>query len=242
MKYLLILLSSLGLVSCVTSTVAHIDPSQEQYLTRYKISPRPPAQLVNTDKEPLRIKGFKPLFENDNLDGWVPHGGKSTFQLKDGVLTGTCVPKTPSTYLSSPRNDYKDFVLSFEFKWGKLGNSGVQFRSFLNDKGSVSGYQCEMDPSDRAWTAGIYNQSIDGWKYSLWLSEHAEVRQAVKLDDWNRITIKVEGNVIKTWLNGVSAAHLVNDQHSEGLFAFQVHKAREVSEIYWRNIIIKELL
>ena len=34
-------------------------------------------------------------------------------------------------------------------------------------KGRVHGYQVEIDPSDRAWSAGIYDEARKGWLYSL---------------------------------------------------------------------------
>ena len=230
------------ILSCAVLFGSKIDPSQEQYLSnkRYQKTAKPPEQLVNTDKEPDLKKGFKPLFKNDSLKGWEPKGGNCTFEMADGILTGTCVPGSNGTFFSSPRKDFKNFIFTCEFKWVITCNSGVQFRSFVNDKNSVAGYQCEIDPSERGWTGGIYNQSLDGWKYSLWLTEHNAVRKKLKLDGWNRMTIKADGNVIKTWINGVGATHLVNDDLSEGLFAFQIHKDKQ-GKVQWRNIKIREL-
>lgn len=242
MKHFLTLLS-LHALALAVATGGTIDPSQEEHLSnkRYAKAPKPPEQKVNTAEEPDLEKGFSPLFENGSLKGWVPRGGECTFEMDDnGELVGTCVKGSPSTYFSSPREDYTDFILTFEFKWVVPGNSGVQFRSFVNDKGSVAGYQCEMDPSDRGWTGGIYNQSLDGWKYPLWMTEHNPVRENLKKDDWNRITIRAKGNLIETWVNGIGATHLVNDERGSGLFAFQVHKGNE-GTIRWRNIKIKEL-
>ncbi|MEM9281276.1 MAG: DUF1080 domain-containing protein [Verrucomicrobiota bacterium] len=219
-----------------------IDPSQEQYLEnkRYAQCAKPPEQKVNQDPEPELQEGFVPLFDNDGIEGWVARGGECTFEMENGELVGTCVPGSESTYFSSPREDYADFVLTFEFKWDVLGNTGVQFRSMVNDKGSVAGYQCEIDPSERGWTGGIYNQSLDGWKYPLWLSEHNPVRENLKIDDWNRITIRAKGNLIQTWVNGQAASHLVDDDRSQGLFAFQIHKGKE-GTVRWRNVRVKEL-
>ena len=244
MKHTLLAVHSLLLLSLASASAdsGTIDPSQKEYLSnkRYQKAAQPPAQQVNTDAEPKLEEGFAPLFKDGSLDGWTPRGGTCTFELDGTDLVGTCVPGSPSTYFSSPRSDYKDFVLTLEFKWDVLGNTGVQFRSHVNDKGSVAGYQCEIDPTDRGWTGGIYHQSLSGWKYPLWLTEHNPIRESLKKDDWNRVTIKAEGDLIQTWINGVPATQLKDSDHSEGLFAFQVHKGKE-GKIRWRNVRIKEL-
>tara|TARA_R110002096_G_scaffold269404_6_gene463212 strand:- start:68 stop:796 length:729 start_codon:yes stop_codon:yes gene_type:complete len=239
-----LLISSLALFvfAATTAFAGTIDPSQEEHLTnkRYAQCPKPPQQKVNKSAEPKLEKGFVPLFENGSIEGWVPRGGTCTFELIEGELVGTCDPGSDSTYFSSPREDYGDFILTFEFKWDVMGNTGVQFRSFVNEKGSVAGYQCEIDPSDRGWTGGIYNQSLDGWKYPLWMTEHNPVRENLKKDGWNRVTIRAKGNVIETWINGYGATHLENDERSTGLFAFQIHKGKE-GKVRWRDLKIKEL-
>jgi hypothetical protein len=242
MKCPLVALVSFQLLLLSIASGGTIDPSQEEHLSnkRYAKAPKPPEQKVNTSEEPNLEKGFTPLFENDSLKGWVPRGGKATFEMEEGELVGTCVPGSPSTYFSSPRDDYGDFILTFEFKWDEPGNTGVQFRSFVNNEGSVAGYQCEIDPSDRGWTGGIYNQSLDGWKYPLWLTEHNPVRESLKKEDWNRITICAKGDLIETWVNGVGATHLKNDERTSGLFAFQIHKGK-AGKVRWRNVKIKEL-
>jgi hypothetical protein len=235
-------LLTLHLLALTLATGGTIDPSQEEHLSnkRYAKAPKPPEQKVNTGDEPDLEKGFTPLFENDSLEGWVPRGGECTFEMDGTDLVGTCVKGSSSTYFSSPRDDYEDFILTFEFKWDESGNTGVQFRSFVNDKGSVAGYQCEIDPSERGWTGGIYNQSLDGWKYPLWMTEHNSIRESLKKDDWNRVTIRAKGDLIETWVNGIGATYLVNDERSSGLFAFQIHKGT-TGKVRWRNVQIKEL-
>ena len=58
-------------------------------------------------------------------------------------------------------------------------NSGVQFRSHFdataNDgKGKVYGYQYELDPSSRRWTAGLYDEGRRDWLYPLSLNAAAQ--------------------------------------------------------------------
>lgn len=140
---------------------------------------------------------------------------------------------------------YGDFILEFEVKCHPDLNSGVQFRSESKpdyNNGRVHGYQCEIDPSDRAWSGGLYDEARRGWLAPLTNNEAG--RAAYKKDDWNKYRIEAIGNSIRIWLNGVNTSNVVDDMTPEGFIAFQVHgifgKTENVGkEIWWRNIRIK---
>ena len=221
-----------------------LDPSQAHYVKKYKGQPNPPKpeeMLINTEKEPDLKDGFTALLNGNDLEGWTPLAGNCTFEIKDGVVTGTVVKGSPSTYLSSDK-EYGDFVFSCEMKWIVNSNSGVMFRAKKkgDKKVTVYGPQAEMEGfTERGWSGGIYGQSCGGWWYPLWLEEHAKVRTIIKKDDWNRLTIKTEGNITKTWVNGEPAALWTNDEHFRGFFSLQVHSGKE-GQVQWRNIKVKE--
>ena len=153
---------------------------------------------------------------------------------------------SPSTYLSTKKNDYTDFVFTAEIKWAVDGNTGIMFRAKRkpSKKGeSVVGPQAEMEgfaKPDRNWSGGIYGQGDGGWIYPLWLSAHEKARKALKKDEWNRITIQAKGDTTKTWINGVPAAHWVSEKYTKGFFSLQVHSGAH-SEVHFRNIKVKEL-
>jgi hypothetical protein len=55
--------------------------------------------------------GWVNLFSGENLDGWEIKQGKANFKiLSDGVIQGTSVLNSPSTYLCS-KNYYDDLKL-----------------------------------------------------------------------------------------------------------------------------------
>ena len=202
--------------------------------------------LLNTDPEPKLKKGFVDLFNGETLDGWVSRGGECTFEVKDETIIGTCVPKSPSTYLSTVRDDFTDFIFTCEVKYLVDGNSGIQFRSRVKEgKGNeiVFGPQVEMEEQSKArgWSGGIYGQSCGGYFYPLWLDAHKAVREAVNYDGWNRVTVKARGKTIKTWINGIPAAHVKNDEYLEGFFSLQVHSGKQ-GTLQFRNIRVKELI
>ncbi len=122
-------------------------------------------------------------------------------------------------------------------------NSGIQIRSNSFDSymnGRVHGYQVEIDPSDRSWSAGIYDEARRGWLYDLRNNEAA--RKAFKHNEWNKLRIEVIGNSLRTWLNGVPAANLIDDVTNEGFIALQVHQMKTAGvKVKWKNIRIIDL-
>lgn len=207
--------------------------------------------------------GFTPLFDGKTLDGWVQNGGTAKYEVVDGMIVGTSVPKTGNSFLCTKKN-YGDFELQVEFKVDPLLNSGIQIRSqvFAKDKvvvtkdkngkeskrkipaGRVHGYQVEIDPSKRAWSGGIYDEGRRGWLNNL--ADNEPARKAFKQNEWNHYRILCQGDSIKTWVNGVPAADLKDSLTPKGFIALQVHGIGNHPEkigkqVSWRNIKIKEL-
>ena len=188
--------------------------------------------------------GWVDLFNGENLDGWIQRNGEAKYEVVDGVIVGTTVLGTPNSFLCTEKN-YSDFVLEVDLMVDPNMNSGIQFRSLSIPEvrnGRVHGYQCEVDPSARAWSAGIFDEARRGWLYPLELNPKA--KSALKMGEWNKYRIECIGNSLRTWLNGVPVAHVIDDMTSEGFIALQVHgigknKEREGQQIKWRNIRIK---
>lgn len=183
------------------------------------------------------------LFDGSTLKGWQQRGGKAEYRVEDGQIVGVSVPRTPNSFLCSEK-EYGDFILELEFKVDTHLNSGIQFRSqSLPDykNGQVHGYQCEIDPSDRGWTAGIYDEGRRGWLANL--AHNDAARFAFKQGDWNKVRIEAIGTRLRTFLNGVAAADLEDDLTPKGFIALQVHGVKDAFvglEIRWRNIRIQQ--
>lgn len=186
---------------------------------------------------------WQKLFNGKDLHGWKQLNGKAKYEVANGEIVGTTVAGEPNSFLATEQ-DYKDFILEFEFKVDNNMNSGVQFRSESRPdymKGRVHGYQFEIDPSPRAWTGGIYDEARRDWLYPL--DYNPAAKTAFKKGEWNKCRIECIGNSIRTFLNGVPAANLVDDMTLHGFIALQVHqigKPEEAGEkIAWRNIRIQ---
>lgn len=189
--------------------------------------------------------GWKTLFNGKDLSGFSQLNGKAPFFVKDGCIVGKSVKGEPNSFLATTET-FKDFILEFEVKCDTSLNSGVQFRSEslpTYQNGRVHGYQCEIDPSDRAWSGGVYDEARRGWLASL--ENNPEGQKAYKKHGWNKYRIEADGNMIRIWLNGVNTANLYDNETPDGFIAFQVHGIgnskpwQEGKEIQWRNIRIK---
>ncbi len=187
--------------------------------------------------------GWVNLFNGKNLTGWKQLNGKAKYEVINGEIVGTTVADTPNSFLTTEKN-YGDFVLELELKVDEGMNSGIQFRSESKpdyDNGRVHGYQCEVDPSSRAWSGGIYDEARRGWLYPGSLNPAGGL--AFKHNDWNKYRIECIGNSIRTWLNDVPAAWLIDDMTPVGFICLQVHAIgkdeQPGKQIRWRNIRIK---
>lgn len=182
------------------------------------------------------------LFNGNNLSGWKQLGGKAKYEVVNGEIIGTTVYNEPNSFLTTPEK-YGDFILELEYRLDHDMNSGIQFRSESKpdyQNGRVHGYQVEIDPSPRAWTGGIYDEGRREWLYPVEYNPAAKT--AYKKGEWNKLRIECIGPVMRTWVNGVAVAHLVDDMTPAGFIALQVHSVGKPEEsgqtIRWRNIRI----
>lgn len=187
--------------------------------------------------------GWYSLFNGRDLTGWKQLNGNAKYTVSNGEIIGTTVFGEPNSFLATEKK-YKDFILELEFKLDAAMNSGIQFRSeskpeYLN--GRVHGYQFEIDPSPRAWTGGIYDEARRDWLYPL--DYNPSAKTAYQPEQWNKCRIECIGNSIRTFVNGISTAHVVDALTAEGFIALQVHSIGKQEEagkqIRWKNIRIK---
>lgn len=182
------------------------------------------------------------LFNGKNLKGWERLNGTAEFKVVNGEIIGISKLNTPNSFLATKKT-YGDFILEFEFKVDGELNSGVQFRSISNSdymNGRVHGYQFEIDASKRAWTGGIYDEARRGWLYDL--TDKPVAQAAFKKDQWNKARIEAIGNNIRTWVNDIPCANILDAETLSGIIALQVHaignKDLENKTVSWRNIRI----
>src|SRR5690606_4190251 len=141
--------------------------------------------------------GFVNLIGED-LSNWLNPFEWGEASLESGVIS---LRGDQKWFLVSDTT-YDDFILEVEVRVPEGGNSGIQFRSHY-EPNRLWGYQAEVDPSERAWSGGLYDEGRRGWLVPLEGDDYQEARGAFKPGEWNAYRIRAEGPHIEIWLNGV---------------------------------------
>jgi len=175
------------------------------------------------------------LFNGKDLTGWTIHGTEKWYVDK-GELICESGPDKQYGYLSTNKN-YKNFILTLQFKQEANGNSGVFFRSQIPEGVKISGWQAEVAPLGQH-TGGIYESYGRGWL----IQPDSAHEKYLKPDEWNTYKIKADGDEVTTWLNGHMMCDLKDEKigQGEGFIALQIHEGGGI-KVRWKDVEIEEL-
>ncbi len=179
------------------------------------------------------------LFNGKDLTGWKTYGTEKWY-VEDGLLICESGPDKAYGYLATEKH-YKDFELNLEFKQEANGNSGVFIRSTIEGT-KITGWQVEVAQKRTSLegdaTGGIYESYGRGWL----IKPDMEKDKNLKAGDWNKMKIRVVGDKVTTWLNGVEMVTLTDEKigQGEGSIALQIHDGGGI-KVKWRNLVLKEL-
>ncbi len=188
---------------------------------------------------PIQAAEWQTLFNGSDLAGWEQVGGTARFEVQGGEIVGYTVPDSLNSFLVT-KKQYSDFILEYETRLDAPMNSGVQIRSNIGDKGIVQGYQIEVDPTDRRFSGGIYDEKRRKWMYPL--SRNEKGRDAFRNGDWNRFRVEAIGDSFRVWVNGIQTADMIDNMTAEGFIGLQVHREMNIElvgrSVRWRNLRI----
>lgn len=187
-------------------------------------------------------RSWTPLFNGRNLDGWGNPYDWGEARVDDGQILLQAERKF---FLVTARR-YRDFLFEGEVKMPDAqSNSGFMFRCH-QEHNRVYGYQAEVDPSDRQWSGGLYDEGRRGWlnpRNNDGDSVKAFVEStegAFRCGDWNRYRIHCVGPSIRIYVNGVLTTDYVDATDRDGYIAIQHHG--EAGKMYrFRNLRVREL-
>ncbi len=207
--------------------------------------------------------GFVPIFDGRTLNGW--DGDPTLWRVEDGAITGRTSAEAPikvNNFLIWRQGEVDDFELRVEFRMAG-GNSGIQYRSFENEKEwgrwVVGGYQADIDDAD-AFTGSLYGERYRGMlatrgektvigedhkpKVVGQVGDREQLKAAVRHGDWNEYRIVARGNRSVLAINGRVMAECTDDDKAErrrgGILAFQLHVGPPM-KVQFRNIRLKRL-
>ena len=196
---------------------------------------------------------WRDLLADKTLGAFVIRGGNATYAVDTKAeppeVVGTSAAGSPNTFLMTTER-FGDFELLAEAKLDPALNSGIQIRSSIDPAsgdlntraGRVRGYQVELDPSARAFSAGIYDEGRRGWLAPL--TDNPAARAAFKAGEWNQIQVVARGPVISTWINGVPAAAIFDAMDADGHIALQVHgvpAGTPLLEVRFRKVLVRAI-
>lgn len=182
------------------------------------------------------------LFDGETLDGWFVHHGDLPFEVRNGEIVGATAEGVSTRYLTTVEQ-YDDFILTLEMNNTGGENSGVQFRSVTDGftYTGLTGYQLEVDPSDRGWTGGIFFEGVRTWQHPP--VNNPQCNAAWRKGEWNSLRIEARGELMRTFVNEAACAYLFDQYLGKGHIGLQIHSIGSLpgkagAETRWRNIRI----
>ncbi|MCJ7466387.1 MAG: DUF1080 domain-containing protein [Maribacter sp.] len=171
----------------------------------------------------------KALFNGKDLTGWTIYGTEKWY-VEDGLLVCESGPDKQYGYFATNQH-YKNFELDLDFKQEADGNSGVFIRSTIEGT-KVSGWQVEVAPKGHD-TGGVYESYGRGWL----IKPSPEKDDVLKEGQWNHMKIRVVGDTLTSWLNGVEMVTLTDEKigAGEGSIALQIHDGGGI-KVKWKDI------
>ena len=201
------------------------------------------APLVLASGGAKKEAGFVPLFNGENLDGWI--GDKNSYAVENGAIAS----KEGGRGDLMTEKTYGDFVLRFDFKLTPGANNGLGIRQKRDSDGS--GFDgIELQVIDN--TAKKY-EDLKVYQYhgSLYGVAGAQRGYLKPVGQWNHQQVTLDGRRVKVVLNGKTILNVNIDEaagdellrrrenlsYESGHLGFLGHDDR----VLYRNIRIKEL-
>ncbi len=201
-------------------------------------------------------EGFHPIFNEKDLSGW--EGDYRYWSVQDGTITGEITEDLPgdrNQFLEWKLGPVDDFELRFSYRIFD-GNSGVQYRSQVEDHWHVEGYQADFEAGQK-WTGATYDEhgrgplamrgektiiDEEGNKTTEQFADPDELLSHVKQEDWNEYTIIARGNHLVNIINGHVMSEVIDNQSSEndhiGSLALQLHSGPPM-KVQFKNLRLK---
>jgi len=182
-------------------------------------------------------EGWTDLFNGKDLTGWKNAYGWGEAWVENGEIN----LKADKKFFLTTEATYSDFELEAQIMLPNEGkaNSGIMFRCHV-EPNKVYGYQAECDPTDRAWTGGLYDEGRRKWLNPTEAERGKTKLVQAPLNEWISYRIKCVGDHLQIWVGDQQTTDYHDDVDASGHLGIQHHG--EKGQVYkFRNIRIREI-
>ncbi len=140
-------------------------------------------------------KGFTPLFNGNNLDGWV--GNKTAYRAENGMIV--IDPKGAGGGNLLTENEYGDFILKFEFQLTPGANNGLGIHAPLEGDAAYVGKEIQILDNDADKYKDLQVYQFHGSVYGVMAAKRGFLKP---VGEWNVEEVIVKHPKITVILNG----------------------------------------
>jgi hypothetical protein len=138
---------------------------------------------------------FTPLFNGQNLDGWV--GNKSAYRVENGTITVD--PKGGGGGNLFTEKEFSNFIFRFEFLLTPGANNGLGIHAPLEGDAAYVGKEIQILDNEAEKYANLEDYQFHGSVYGVLPAKRGYLKAP---GEWNQQEVIVEHPRIKVILNG----------------------------------------
>lgn len=148
-----------------------------------------------TNAQEIPDTEFTPLFNGQNLDGWV--GNKSSYRAENGAITVD--PKGGGGGNLFTEKEYGNFIFRFEFLLTPGANNGLGIHAPMEGDAAYVGKELQILDNGAAKYANLEDYQFHGSVYGVMPAKRGYLKAP---GEWNQQEVIVEHPRIKVILNG----------------------------------------
>ena len=225
-----------------------------------------PSAALSQISDQERADGFVSVFNGKDLTEW--EGNPAIWKVENGAIVGVTAAEGPAKltynqFIVWKGGEVSDFILRFDIKLTNPGNSGMQYRSWMNPDSerpfSVFGYQADFDGS-HTHSGILYGEGFRGIlckrgqetvigddhkpKEVRSFADPETLKKEIAVEDWNAYEVTAKGFTFTNKING-HVMSICTDEDKEkrkesGILAIQAHQGPPM-KVEVKNIRIKKL-
>ncbi len=147
-------------------------------------------------QKPKKEKGFIPLFNGKNLDGWV--GNKQSYKAENGMIVVDPKGGGNGGNLFTEK-EYSSFIFRFEFQLEPGSNNGLGIHAPLEGDAAYVGKEIQILDNTAEKYAKLMPYQYHGSVYGVMPAKKGFLKP---VGEWNSEEVEVIGSKIKVTLNG----------------------------------------